>query len=1698
MKSLCDKFNRAIDSILQLVKGTSRPSKLNTRPSNGLLKHILQQCYNHAVLDPDKLNQYEPFSPEVYGETSFELVDQMIKHIGFTEDDYFIDLGSGVGQVVLQVCSSTPCKMCYGIEKADYPAEYAKEMSEEFEKWMKWYGKKCGEYLLEKGDFLSDDCKDKINQSTVIFVNNFAFGPQVDHQLKIRFANMKEGARIVSSKAFCPLNFRITDRNLSDIGTIMHVTELSPLSGAVSWTGKPFTYYVHKIDRTLLEKYFQKMKNPGQKDEEVRKDRRGRPISLKERNHFLGQEEKTYRRRNREIVLDHTYQAAKALDFDSNSNASTATNGTTDENSQVYGATTRRQWTEWVLKPRSDATSIEETENSNMEADFSEVKKRKQNRSRQPVRQTKNNVMKNRKPQGRKRSRPNAVLSKTKAREKDRKKVLALDSLNLLHTQTLLSTSTAGAKTGSLSCNDRNMAAVSKSYFKPTVKPQTVSTLETPMALQQLLEQWRQQYLNFLHFMQSPRYKCLLQEQIAQEKTRQAELRCKVSRLERQIGILQKDGVGQLKAKLCEVCIRCIQLQSFFSKAKNIVYEHKQLETKASTLHNQVSSLEAECKLHDAHRQLVVDQSLRVGKLSEKTNGCVQTGMTQEFLLKEMSASYKQKKKLLTKIQKLEADVQSLEKKNGHLQKETGELRKREKNNASSQGHDLHGHGDNSTSVTTNISSTDMANKNIVEIDSGKGNHRIYMLKSQGAIANDKNCTQTSQGSHFIHHSTVSSSPIGLSLDGNTVANNQGVCVEHTSGGKKTKKIIICQTSDKQLLAGPLPNGITAIPLKIPVRKNVEGSLRPSIPVSIPLSLPLTQGKTESVRDKSETLLSPTSEKERKTAELDRSKFIRSFKCVDNHCDSQGNQTIQVVTSSRDVANSLLDKKAPTNSGVTQVKSKVSEHLNEHNYGSRAPFSTQSQNEVLNSIKAQVSINSLASTEALSILSMAASASSDSLQKDGYHVGTSAAEKISNISRLVSANTVQNSEANIVDANASVDMKRKNMDSGDAASKKIILSLTGGNKVTAVQSKVPPTSAALASTDPLRCAVASNGTFMAKAGGAYLKAQPKSRHSTSKKWQAQISSRFDALVAFASSELDQNRESRRKSCDGPQLLGAEPEKMGLNMEDFLRPTGPRTPPGSPPNLTRGPHTPPGSPREMGATSEWHDQICRTENMSRLSNQSSRSRSPDFSAGSSRSRSSSLSSNSSSSVDQSKITPTDSNLLINKHAMSKSNVCSVTKNADFAVRRIVTSRDMSLNNIQSRSLIENTFVKGRNSAQRKDSILQQKSGRNSSVNVVTNNSLNGGGMVLINNVNTVLQPDGVPNQALQCHTPTSVIAQSAPHSVTILTFSSPNSTNNVQLLGTTNSSMPPPQSLNQIYTVPSASVSSSQGHPPGISVGSQGQSHGPLQTLPPMNVGTTQGQGLGMLPNILLQPTGMQPVGPNYNANVSSPATALTVNCSNQGTPYKNLNSIPDLSKPPPNVSLKPLPVSGLPQYNAAVPSRQRMSNTSSLSAQIGGRMLNTSSAYTSKQRPTRMQLTSPPMLRVDCPTRPTNFQEHAVSHGSAILNFQRPPINFLDSRQQTPVPVVRSELSNTGQNFQRQMTPQPMTNIASVGVPNGPSAPTLLTGGCQGSVSVHRPETNGPRVPNYMEMVRPNVYGIASIEQRPGFGTVRPGWHQRS
>ncbi|XP_019752447.1 histone-lysine N-methyltransferase, H3 lysine-79 specific isoform X4 [Hippocampus comes] len=519
MQRLCDKYNRAIDSIHQLWKGTTQPMKLNKRPSNGLLRHILQQVYNHSVTDPEKLNNYEPFSPEVYGETSFDLVAQIIDEMEMMEDDTFVDLGSGVGQVVLQVAAATNCKHYYGVEKADIPATYAESMDKEFKKWMKWYGKKHGEYTLERGDFLSEEWKERIATTSIIFVNNFAFGPEVDHQLKERFANMKEGGKIVSSKPFAPLNFRINSRNLSDIGTIMRVVELSPLRGSVSWTGKPVSYYLHTIDRTILENYFASLINPK-----------------------LREEQEAARRRQQKDIKD------------SKSNSTTPTK-TKEQNKYLYS----------VLQQDSCG---EEEQRLPLVSVVKPAAKPRQTKL----------LAKGRKLNNKKRGRP-----KKAAPAIDKKKNQS--ALDLLHAKTL----------SAAPPQDAYLQPRSPFYqLPPKVQHYPANQLllsPTPPGLQQLLDNIKVQYLQFMAYMKTPQYQSNLQQLLEQEKQKHRDLSMQAEQLH-SICQSHKDKIkGLFQTKLDELGVKALTVEDLLQAQKEISSHNHQLKEQTKQLERDMALL---------------------------------------------------------------------------------------------------------------------------------------------------------------------------------------------------------------------------------------------------------------------------------------------------------------------------------------------------------------------------------------------------------------------------------------------------------------------------------------------------------------------------------------------------------------------------------------------------------------------------------------------------------------------------------------------------------------------------------------------------------------------------------------------------------------------------------------------------------------------------------------------------------------------------------------------------------------------------------------------------------------------------------------------------------------------------------------------------------------------------------------------------
>lgn len=91
------------------------------RATKSLLLHMMSMCYSRSVVDPAKLNRYKAFSEEVYGEFSSSMISEIVKNVPIKPTDRFIDLGSGVGQVVLQVAAEAMCISAYGIEKQEAP-----------------------------------------------------------------------------------------------------------------------------------------------------------------------------------------------------------------------------------------------------------------------------------------------------------------------------------------------------------------------------------------------------------------------------------------------------------------------------------------------------------------------------------------------------------------------------------------------------------------------------------------------------------------------------------------------------------------------------------------------------------------------------------------------------------------------------------------------------------------------------------------------------------------------------------------------------------------------------------------------------------------------------------------------------------------------------------------------------------------------------------------------------------------------------------------------------------------------------------------------------------------------------------------------------------------------------------------------------------------------------------------------------------------------------------------------------------------------------------------------------------------------------------------------------------------------------------------------------------------------------------------
>ncbi|QKX58558.1 uncharacterized protein TRUGW13939_05683 [Talaromyces rugulosus] len=221
-----------------------------------LVERILTQIYSRTVSPRvESLRQYENGTDNVYGELLPRFISNIFKETQLKSGQVFVDLGSGVGNVVLQAALEIGCES-WGCEMMPNACKLADLQRVEFKARCRLWGIAPGKTRLVHGDFLAESSiLDVLKRADVVLINNQAFTPQLNNELINHFLDMKEGCKIVSLKSFVPAGHKIQSRNLNSPINLLDVKRLNYWSDSVSWTDVGGAYFIATKDSSRLKAF---------------------------------------------------------------------------------------------------------------------------------------------------------------------------------------------------------------------------------------------------------------------------------------------------------------------------------------------------------------------------------------------------------------------------------------------------------------------------------------------------------------------------------------------------------------------------------------------------------------------------------------------------------------------------------------------------------------------------------------------------------------------------------------------------------------------------------------------------------------------------------------------------------------------------------------------------------------------------------------------------------------------------------------------------------------------------------------------------------------------------------------------------------------------------------------------------------------------------------------------------------------------------------------------------------------------------------------------------------------------------------------------------------------------------------------------------------------------------------------------------
>jgi precorrin-6B methylase 2 len=227
---------------------------------------IVYDSLRELSITPDDVRtfrSYRPRSEEVYGEAHPIFCNQLIRHLGITQDHTVIDIGSGIGTVVMQLAAMTGCRSM-GIEIRTALHDIAlsfKRTLLDFARERGWSG--IGEISLINGDAtklpedeIAHEHAIKLRDADVVFCNNYVFSVDLEDKIFTMLGQcLKRHAKVVVMKPYCP-RYRPGSQRWQNhiLNYFKYPYEVaSTPREAVSWTANAVSYFVYTYDPQLTD-----------------------------------------------------------------------------------------------------------------------------------------------------------------------------------------------------------------------------------------------------------------------------------------------------------------------------------------------------------------------------------------------------------------------------------------------------------------------------------------------------------------------------------------------------------------------------------------------------------------------------------------------------------------------------------------------------------------------------------------------------------------------------------------------------------------------------------------------------------------------------------------------------------------------------------------------------------------------------------------------------------------------------------------------------------------------------------------------------------------------------------------------------------------------------------------------------------------------------------------------------------------------------------------------------------------------------------------------------------------------------------------------------------------------------------------------------------------------------------------------------